>query len=267
MRVIDPAQFYTGLVSLMYGPLRTRADDDVEPCADFIAQAGQPALELGCGDGYPLLELRERGLDVDGLDSSADMLARCRADAAERHLTVTLHHQTMEEMDLPRSYRAIFLAGPTFNLLPDDRAALRTLERIRDHLAVDGLARIPLFVPEPAEADTLGPARTHTTLEGEQMRVTAVSQDRDEAARTQSTLLRYELGTADGDVEVVERPWLLHWYSQNGFRELASQAGLHVCAVTGPDGAAATSDDTAFDVILALSGPPTPNRGDAEAGT
>ena len=55
---------------------------EVEPYARFIAGFGEPALELGCGDGEPLLDLRAMGLDVEGLDSSADMLDRCRTAAA-----------------------------------------------------------------------------------------------------------------------------------------------------------------------------------------
>ncbi|WP_407061585.1 methyltransferase domain-containing protein [Actinomadura napierensis] len=40
-------------------------------------------MELGCGDGDPLLELRRRGLDVDGVDSSADKLERLGRRARE----------------------------------------------------------------------------------------------------------------------------------------------------------------------------------------
>ncbi len=194
------------------------------------------------------------------------MLARCRAAAAARSLEVTVYHQAMEEMDLPRAYRAIFLAGPTFTLLPDDHAARRTLERIRDHLTADGLARIPLFVPEPARPETIGTTKTHTTPEGEHMHVTAVAQDRDETARVQTTQLRYELHTPNGQVEVVERPWRLHWYTQSGFRDLASRAGLDVRAVIGPNGATATAGDPSFDVILALPSPPTANPAAIDAG-
>lgn len=49
--------------------------------ADLIRRAGQPALELGCGTGHPLLELLRQGLNVHGLDASRDMLARCQAKA------------------------------------------------------------------------------------------------------------------------------------------------------------------------------------------
>ena len=68
---------------------------------------------------------------VDGVDSSADMLDRLRASAAARGLSVTVHQQRMEDLDLPRRYRSIFLAGATFTLLATDDLALRALRAIR----------------------------------------------------------------------------------------------------------------------------------------
>jgi ubiquinone/menaquinone biosynthesis C-methylase UbiE len=79
---VDPADFYTGIVAELYGPLKSFSQD-CEPYAAFIEQAGTPALELGCGDGDPLLQLRQRGLEVEGVDSSADMLER-RASGIRR---------------------------------------------------------------------------------------------------------------------------------------------------------------------------------------
>ena len=72
---VDPSQFYTGLVVDLYEPLlsqRARAEE----FAPFLERFGAPALELGCGSGIPLLDLVERGFEVDGLDASAEMLAR-----------------------------------------------------------------------------------------------------------------------------------------------------------------------------------------------
>ena len=197
-----------------------------------MAACGEPALELGCGHGEPLLELRRRGLDVEGLDSSPDMLDQCRRAAADGGIEVVLHEAAMESMDLGRRYRSIFLAGPTFNLLPDDDVTGRALSRIGSHLADGGSALVPLFIPQPAAAGELGRSREATDGYGETIRVTPVAEDRDETARLHRTLLRYERGR-----EVVERSWVLHWHTQDGFRTLAEVAGLHVRAVLDPGAA------------------------------
>jgi len=129
-----PELFYTGIVAQAYAALRSAAPDP-RIYQRFVKMTGEPALEIGCGDGDPLLDLVAAGLDVEGLDSSPDMLARCRSAADARGLRVVLHEQPMQSMQLERRFRSIYLAGPTFNLLPDDDVAQMALQRIAAHLA------------------------------------------------------------------------------------------------------------------------------------
>ncbi len=251
MSDVDPADFYTGIVVDVYGPLKGSVPDPGTYAA-FIRTWGEPALELGCGDGDPLLSLRAGGLDVEGLDSSADMLAKLRRGAAERGLEVTVHHAAIERMDLARTYRSIFLAGPTFNLIADDATAVRALERIRDHLDPDGAALIPLFIPRPVRAEHLGVAREHIDERGRLLRVTATATERDDESRRQTTVLRYEVVDGD-DHQEIERPWVLHWHTQSGFRDLAIDAGLRVEAVLAVDGSSASPDAFEFAFVLRRS--------------
>ncbi|KAA6213025.1 class I SAM-dependent methyltransferase [Streptomyces albofaciens JCM 4342] len=242
----DPADFYTGIVAESYAPLKSFSPDP-EIYAAFLHEAGTPALELGCGDGDPLLALRLHGLDVEGVDSSADMLERCRRRADAEGVSVTVHHQRMEALSLPRRFRAVFLAGPTFNLLPDDGTAAAALHGIRRHLTDGGSALIPLHIPSPTPAENLGRVRTAVADDGAELRFSLVSEKRDETLRTQTALLRYERHGA-GAPTVVERPWPLHWYPRSVFEELAAAAGLTTVSVTDPDGDAA-ADDAAYMVF------------------
>ena len=248
MQPAGPAKFYTGLVAELYSSLRS-ADPDPEPYARFVGRTGEPALELGCGDGDPLLELRRRGLAVEGLDSSPDMLQRCRARANARRIDVVLHESPIETMDLGRRFRSIYLAGPTFNLIPDDETARRAFEQIRLHLEPTGAALIPLFVPDPVMPDQLGRFSEHTTEAGTLYRCTTVSVHRDETERLQRVVLRYERISGD-ETSALDREWVLHWYSKAGFRALVAAAGLHVRAVLGNDGrpAAETAQQVGFIV-------------------
>jgi SAM-dependent methyltransferase len=245
MERVAPSQFYTGLVAQLYAPLRSVVPE-AEPYARFIGAAGEPALELGCGDGDPLLDLRERGIDVEGLDASADMLARCRTAAAARSLDVVLHHQPIETMELGKRYRSIFLAGPTFNLLVDDDTARAALHRIRAHLEPGGSALIPLFVPAPTPSKLLGRFREHRAPDGALMRFAVADDRRDEDARVQTSRVHYELVGADGETSELDRDWVLHWYGQAGFRQLAESAELTVQTVLRPDATPAQQSDTEF---------------------
>ncbi|MEZ7005188.1 class I SAM-dependent methyltransferase [Streptomyces sp. AD55] len=248
---MKPADFYTGMVADLYRPLKGSSESP-DPYAEFVERYGGPALELGCGDGDPLVELRRRGLDVDGVDSSADMLERLRRRAEAAGVPVTVFHQRMEALDLPRRYRAVFLAGPTFILLPDDATALAALRRIRAHLTQDGTALVPLDVPEPTPPERLGRPRTAIAPDGSEIRVSVIAEERDEAARTQTSVLRYERRNGT-EADVLERPWLLHWYPSEVFGELAARAGLAVSAVTGPDGEPAAEGATYLHFLLRVA--------------
>lgn len=245
---MDAADFYTGIVAEGYALLKS-THFPADSYADFIAASGQPAIELGCGDGDPLLELVRRGLDVEGVDSSADMLARCRDRAREAGLQVTVHHQRMEDLQLARSYRSIFLAGPTFTLLPDDDLALRALTRIREHLTEDGTALVPLWIPPPRPPESLGSPRQATAADGTAVTFTALSEEYDETHRTRTTRSRYERHTA-GEVQSTDRDWVIHWQTQESFRELAAAAGLRVVSMTDLHGTPVTGGEEEFLVTL-----------------
>jgi predicted TPR repeat methyltransferase len=115
---VKASEFYTGLVADMYDALVSyRA-----PAAfygELIRKGGEPALELGCGTGHPRLDPVEQGLNVHGLDSSADMLVKCAAKAQARGLRVRLHQQEMQSFARPTRYQTIFLAGASFMLLSE----------------------------------------------------------------------------------------------------------------------------------------------------
>ncbi len=192
-----------------------------------------------------MLELRGSGLDVEGLDSSIDMLTRLERKAALLDLDVTVHHSTIEDMNLGKTYRSIYLAGPTFNLLPDDDSARKALQRIRQHLDPGGAALIPLFVPEAVRPQDLGVVREHTDEQGRTLRVSATATERDEDARRQTTQLRYEVVVGES-VQTTQRPWTLHWWTQAAFHDLVVEAGLRAEAVLSSDGSKAGHDATEF---------------------
>ena len=114
-----------------YGSLLTQAYDIDKPEApalefewhrSFIADA-QPALAAMCGSGRFLVPLRAAGLDVDGVDASPHMLAACRAKLDGKGLDANVYEQKLQDLDLPRRYRSIWVGGGgSFGLIrdPDD---------------------------------------------------------------------------------------------------------------------------------------------------
>ena len=246
------SEFYTGLVAEMYDALVSyRAP--VAFYAELIRKGGEPALEIGCGTGHPLLDLVERGLEVHGLDSSQDMLDRCEAKARARGLHVRLHQQEMQSFALPMCYRTIFFAGASFMLLPDAEDAERTLQRIHHHLLPGGQAVIPLYVPPrlPEAQNATDRWSTRESVRPSDGATLRLSEryHYDWPRQLRVATLRYEVITNGSIVQAVERPWLLRWYLPDEFRCLLRSAAFETDAVLGEDGKPAAEDAPVFTFI------------------
>lgn len=246
----SPAQFYSGLVAELYDPLVSEPTC-AEDYAPFLDASGTPALELACGSGSPLLDLLERGYDVEGLDSSHDMLNLCRSRAAERGLKPTLHEGLMQSFSLARRYRSIFIAGASFTLLTRDEDARSGLASIVSHLEPGGGAMIPFEVPDLDGAErSIGRARELLDDSGARLRVSVTAVQRAADGQGASIRLRYERIPATGGPEVVEREWQRRWWTQTQLRARATEAGFARVSFVTPTGSAAKPDDRVF-VMLA----------------
>ena len=251
----DPSQFYSGLIADLYEPLAGEiASADVY--IPFLDQSGSPVLELACGSGLPLLDLVERGYDVDGLDASQDMLDRCHAAARERGLDISIHLAKMQSFSLPRRYRSIFLAGASFTLLCSDRDARDALACMCSHLEPGGSVLIPLEIPNAAANEqAIGRVREIRTDSGERLRVSMVAFEVSADGRDTCSRLRYERTSAGGKSDIVERDWHKRWWSQEQFREMLVTAGFDKITFVLPHGGRATPDAQVF-VALARRGAP-----------
>jgi SAM-dependent methyltransferase len=253
MSETSPAQFYTGLVADLYEPLLSERAE-AEPYVPFLERSGTPALELACGSGLPLVELVARGYEVHGLDSSADMLERCRARAREQGLSVQVYQAEMQSFELPRRYRSVFLAGASFILLIGEPDARSALARIYEHLEPGGSALIPLETPDLSGLErSVGRFREVEALDGGRLRVGLVSFDVDSEGQQLCRRLRYERISPSGEAETLERDWRTQWWSQQQFREMLATAGFGEVSFVAPQGGQSVPD---AEVFVALTRKP-----------
>jgi len=222
----DPANFYTGLIAELYEPLAGGITDSAR-FIEFVEHYGQPALEMCCGTGLPLLDLVAAGLDVEGLDSSSDMLALCRRKAQEKGLQVKLHLSRMQDFETAKSFQSVYIANGSITLLPNDESLKQTLRKIHGCLRSDGVALIDLDTQNmPALRKYLGKFKELSTDEHTlRVGMTSLELGDDHTSRIG---MRYEREAVDGSVEVSESIWIRRILPRNQFRILLEENGFEI---------------------------------------
>jgi len=226
----------------------------------LIRESGQPALDIACGTGRLLLDYMAEGIDIDGIDYAADMIAVCRQKAEAAGLNPDLYVQKMEEMALPRRYRTIIVPSSSFLHLTDAKDARQALKRFYAHLEPGGLLAISMRV-----FDTDKP-ESEWELDQEAIRPSDGATVRrwfrcsyDVPKRLQSTEDRYEI-VKDGQIMASESfvgdPYLT-WYTVDEAIALLQEASfVDVIAHADFKFEPAAVDETSYIVLGKRSGEP-----------
>ncbi len=233
--MIDAAEFYTGLVAELYEPLASGITSSSR-FVDFVKTHGEPALEICCGTGLPILDLVEAGLDVEGLDASEDMLRICHENSRKRNLEVTLHHSKMQDFVVARKFRSVYVANGSITLLSSDADLHDTLLRIQTCLDPTGSLLIDLDVPDVAALRKhVGRFKT-TEIDGYQLRVGMTHLAWNETSQQLVVDLRYERIDPKGNLESVDRAWARKIWGVDEFSEHLAKAGFELRSVDDSQG-------------------------------
>jgi SAM-dependent methyltransferase len=139
----------------VWGPYYDDIYTEVEDVLiDLLARhAGDPprALELAIGTGRIALPLREKGVEVVGIDASEEMIARMRSKPGGEAITVTTGD--FGDVDVEDEFPLIYLAFNTiFGLLTQERQ-IECFQNVADHLEPGGCFIIDCFVPDVKRFD------------------------------------------------------------------------------------------------------------------
>lgn len=105
-----------------------------------------PCLEPMCGSGRFLIPLFDEGLEIDGFDLSADMIARAKARAARLGLKPRLEIADVADFDMRRSYASVVVPVSSFLML-EPTLARTALRRFYDHLQPGGTLWLDTHAP------------------------------------------------------------------------------------------------------------------------
>jgi hypothetical protein len=144
MRDFDPFKAFGAEVADSYDDAPRGDEAAAVAFLEHLAHGG-PALELAIGTGRIGLPLAERGIRVDGVEISRDMVARLRAKPGGDQIAVTVGD--FADVPVQGDYRLIFVVFNTlFNLLTQDDQ-VRCFENVAAHLTDDGVFVVETMVP------------------------------------------------------------------------------------------------------------------------
>lgn len=204
-----------------------------------LADVAGTILEIGCGTGRPLLRWLADGLDVEGLDASADMLAILRRHAKSRGLDPTLHQGDFAPLVIDRTYGAIVCLAGTFMLVDDAARAEAALTSYWQHLDPGGLLALSLgvSVSEPSSSLVWRLRRTGTSDEG----VTYIVHEAvhtDPSSHLEVVYNRVETYDQGGRlVDTTMRRHRLRWWEREDFEIMLTRVGFDDVHSIGDDSA------------------------------
>ena len=144
MKDYDPAKSFLGEAAEQYDRhLRGDEENAVAFLADLAGDG--PALELAIGTGRIGLPLAARGVAVEGIDLSPDMVAELRKKPGGEGIPVTIGDFC--EVPVAGSYGLVYIVFNTFFNLLHQEQQVRCFENVAAHLAEDGAFVIEARVP------------------------------------------------------------------------------------------------------------------------
>jgi SAM-dependent methyltransferase len=193
---------------------------DPAPAVDFLAglAASGSALELAIGTGRVALPLAARGITVEGVEASPEMVAKMRAKPGGAQLPVVIGD--MAEVPVTGPYQLVFLVYNTlFNLVREQRQrdCFTNAARV---LAPGGAFVIEAYVPDPANFDRDEQVQMRDVTEGS---ATIRLHKYDRAAQT---FVRQTITFDSTGVHL--KPFAMRYCWPEQIDEMAAAAGLRL---------------------------------------
>lgn len=220
--------FYKNLSVTYYDAFFNEGNDQeltfYEQC---ITSSPAPALEIACGTGRILLPLLEKGLQVEGFDSSAQMLEILQQKASQKQMHPTVYLQTMQSLALPKKYGCLFSPLGSFAQLADIGDAYKALQCFYEHLIPGGMLVIYLYIPW-YNAPQVGLWHEHDAIllcDGKALRVFEKAVH-DLLEQQVHLSYRYEIWQNNVLLEQEYKQMCIRWYSRYEFELMLQSVGF-----------------------------------------
>ena len=118
-------------------------------CALFERFGHKPeyALDLACGTGSLTIELKKRGIDIFGIDSSTDMLTQAMMKSDEAELDIMFIRQKMQSLELWGEIDTCVCTLDSLSHLNGRKELEKAFERVSYYMETGGLFVFDINTP------------------------------------------------------------------------------------------------------------------------
>jgi SAM-dependent methyltransferase len=156
--------YFAGSVAARYDDGDYSSPEAVVPVVDFLEPlAGGGALELAIGTGRIALPLAARGVRVEGIDLSPDMVAQLRAKPGGADLRVVIGDMTATRLD--GEFSLVYLVFNTIGNLTSQDAQAACFRNAAAHLGPGGAFVVELGVPPTGPLSVFDLSETHAGID------------------------------------------------------------------------------------------------------
>lgn len=205
-------------------PVGKSLDGDIEYYFEKLKDIKGTILEAGVGTGRLLIPFIQKGLDIEGIDLSEEMLEQCRINMKKNKVEGKVFQGDLTQLNIAKKYETIMMPTGSFCLLPK-LIIKEVLKNFYAHLLENGQLMLDLELPIWFKDGEVSVSDFSMT-EDSGILFTNIAKEMDWFEQKVSYVHRYEL-VEKGIVKETELSnFTLYWYGIEEFKGILSEVGF-----------------------------------------
>lgn len=180
-------------------------------------------LEAGVGTGRVMIPFLKKGLHIEGVDLSKEMLQQCKTNLAKEGFKANLFQGDLTALNLANKYEAIIMPTGSFCLLHKVKVN-EVLRSFYNHLETNGKLIVDIELPSWFIPNQVA-VKHYMTDEKTGILFTSTAKDMDWHSQKTSYIHRYELVDSGGIKKTEISHFVLYWYGIDEFTLLLEKCG------------------------------------------
>ncbi|AXK51479.1 class I SAM-dependent methyltransferase [Spiroplasma alleghenense] len=220
--------YYPSLSGLIYDltkPVGHSVDGDLEFYYEEIKEINGQILEAGVGTGRMLIPFLRKGIDIEGIDNSQEMLEICKINLLKYKENTTLLLGDLVETEFEKKYEAILMPTGTICLIEEREKVIKLIKKFKSILTKNGKVIIDLIFPSNFKAGTIH-SFDYKIDDNRSIKLTNISKEIDWVNQKTISELVYEDFHKEKLVETQRQQFNLNWFGVDEFKAILKEAGF-----------------------------------------